>query len=130
MIKEVKNNKIYIDPILVEEIQDRIEEEKQVIFHFTLYGGLPGDAARIWKSTFLIDVDTKIKYPLLLAEGISYAPKWTSIPISKPLEFTLIFKGLPKSCKTFHLIEMIPEEGGFELRNVKRNQADVYYVSS
>jgi len=130
MIKEFTDKKVDIDPLLLEELLDKMEEEKQVIVHFTLYGGLPGDAARIWKSTYLIDKETGVKYPLLWAQGITFAPQWTPIPLSKPLEFTLIFKGLPKACKIFDLVEIIPEEGGFELRNIRRNAADVYYVST
>jgi len=104
-------------------------EEQQVIIHCSIYGMDPGDAARIWKSTYLIDKETGKTYNLLFADGISFAPQWTLIPFNKPLEFTLIFKGLPKSCKLFDLVEIIPEEGGFEVLNVNRNSTDVYYVT-
>lgn len=104
-------------------------EEKQVIIHCSIYGMDFGDAARIWKSTYLIDKKTGEKYKMLFAEGISFAPAWTLIPFNKPLEFTLIFKGLPKSCKLFDLVEIIPEEGGFEVLNINRNSSDVYYVT-
>ena len=63
------------------------------------------------------------------ADGISFAPHWTVIPFNRPLEFTLIFKGLPKQCTSFDLVELIPEEGGFEVRNIKRNNSDVYHVT-
>lgn len=104
-------------------------EEQQVIIHCSIYGIDYGDAARIWKSTYLIDKETGKTYKLLFADGISFAPQWTLIPLNKPLEFTLIFKGLPKSCKLFDLVEIIPEEGGFQVLNVKRNATDVYYVT-
>lgn len=129
MVEEITEKKVYIDPILFTELAEKLEEEKQVVVHFSLYGSEDGDMARIWKSTYLIDNQTGIKYPMLFAEGISYAPQWTPIPFTKPLEFTLIFKGLPRSCQSFDLLEIIPEDGGFELRNVRRNNADVYYVS-
>src|SRR5690606_1052839 len=129
MVKEAIEKEVFIDPVLKRELLEKNEEEKQVIVHFTLYGGNSGEAARIWKSTYLIDVDTQVRYPLLWAEGISFAPKWTMISPTQPLEFTLIFKGLPKRCKTFDLLEIIPEEGGFELRNIRRNNSDVYYIS-
>ncbi|SFN62484.1 hypothetical protein SAMN05421741_10866 [Paenimyroides ummariense] len=105
------------------------DEEQQVIVHCSIYGMDVGDAARIWKSTYLIDKEKGKTYKLLFADGISFAPQWTLIPFNKPLEFTLIFKGLPKSCEMFDLIEIIPEEGGFEVLNVKRNTTDVYYVT-
>ena len=104
-------------------------EEQQVIIHCSIHGMDAGDAARIWKSTYLIDKETGKKCKLLFADGISFAPQWTLIPFNKPLEFTLIFKGLPKSCKLFDLVEIIPEEGGFEVLNVSRNSTDVYYVT-
>lgn len=104
-------------------------EEQQVIIHCSIYAMDFGDAARIWKSTYLIDKETGKTYKLLFADGISFAPQWTLIPYNKPLEFTLIFKGLPKSCKLFDLVEIIPEEGGFEVLNVNRNSTDVYYVT-
>lgn len=104
-------------------------EEKQVIIHCSIYGMDFGDAARIWKSTYLIDKKTGEKYKMLFAEGISFAPAWTLIPFNKPLEFTLIFKGLPQSCKLFDLVEIITEEGGFEVLNINRNSSDVYYVT-
>lgn len=104
-------------------------EEQQVIIHCSIYAMDAGDAARIWKSTYLIDKETGKTYKLLFADGISFAPQWTLIPFNKPLEFTLIFKGLPKSCKLFDLVEIIPEEGGFEVLNVNRNSTDVYYVT-
>lgn len=104
-------------------------EEQQLIIHCSIYGMDAGDAARIWKSTYLIDKETGKTYNLLFADGISFAPQWTLIPFNKPLEFTLIFKGLPKSCKLFDLVEIIPEEGGFEVLNVNRNSTDVYYVT-
>ena len=42
--------------------------------------------------------------------------------------FTLVFSGLPKDCKSFDLREEIPEEGGFLVKNIKRNGTDVYRV--
>lgn len=104
-------------------------EEQQVIIHCSIYAMDLGDAARIWKSTYLIDRITGKTYKLLFADGINFAPQWTLIPFNKPLEFTLIFKGLPKDCKSFDLVEIIPEEGGFEVLNVTRNSTDVYYVT-
>ena len=121
--------KVEICDALKAEIATMSNEEKQVIVHCSIYAMDYGDAARIWKSTFLIDKATGERYELLFAEGISYAPQWTLIPINKPLEFTLIFKGLPKNCTMFDMVEIIPEAGGFEVLNINRNKSDVYYVT-
>lgn len=121
--------KPFIAPELKQQILSEKETEKQVIVHFSLWSDSGDDMARIWDTTYLIDIATGIKYPLLFAYGISYAPNWTVIPKDSPLEFTLIFTGLPKSCKVFDLVEIIPEKGGFEVRNINRNTDDVYFVS-
>lgn len=125
--------KEYLKVEICSELKDEIlllrNEEQQVIIHCSIYAIDFGDAARIWESTYLIDKETGKTYNLLFADGISLAPKWTLIPFNKPLEFTLIFKGLPKSCKVFDLMEIIAEEGGFEVLNVTRNSTDVYYVT-
>ena len=114
---------------LKHSISSAVNEEKQVIVHCAIHAVDFGDAARIWRSTYLIDRTSGKKYELLFAEGISYAPQWTLIPFNNPLEFTLIFKGLPKDCKIFNLVELIPEEGGFEVLNIVRNTTDVYFVT-
>ncbi|WP_235831872.1 hypothetical protein [Paenimyroides viscosum] len=127
MVEEILNVEICKE--LRNEILLARNEEQQVIVHCSIYAMDFGDAARIWKSTYLINKQSGKKYKLLFAEGISFAPQWTLIPFKKPLEFTLIFKGLPKSCTSFDLVEIIPEEGGFEVLNVPRNASDVYYVT-
>lgn len=129
VIEEDLKVKIEISEELKKDLLLLKNEEKQVIIHCSIYGIDFGDAARIWKSTYLIDKKTGEKYKMLFAEGISFAPTWTLIPFNKPLEFTLIFKGLSKSCELFDLVEIIPEEGGFEVLNINRNSSDVYYVT-
>ena len=44
------------------------------------------------------------------------------------VNFTLIFTGLPKDCNYFDLFEKIPEPGGFLVKNIKRNNSDVYFI--
>jgi hypothetical protein len=50
------------------------------------------------------------------------------VEYGQTLIFTLVFSGLPKECKSFDLMEKIPEPGGFEIRNIRRNSTDVYHV--
>ena len=83
---------------------------------------------RIWKATFLIDKGSPTKSGLVHAENISFAPQWTLIPDNQPFTFLLIFSGLPKSCKTFDLVEQISEPGGFYVTGIQRNETDVYHV--
>ena len=110
------------------ELFELTQEESQVIVHFKIHSTEEEDAARIWKTTFLIDASAGVRYPMVHVEGISIAPDWTVIPKNKPLNFTLFFKGLPKKCTVFHLVEMIPEPGGFEFVNINRNTSDIYTV--
>ena len=128
----VEKEKVVYDFDVCEELRYEIyeltQEESQVIVHFKVFSSEEEDAARIWKSTFIIDAATGVKYPMVHSEGISIAPEWTPIPRNKPLQFMLIFKGLPKKCNLFHLVEMIPEPGGFELSNIQRNSSDIYQV--
>jgi hypothetical protein len=84
---------------------------------------------RIWKTTFLIDEFSGTRSSLLHAENISMAPRWTQIPDGLEYSFLLIFSGLPKTCKQFDLVEEISEPGGFFVRNISRNETDVYHIN-
>lgn len=110
------------------ELLTQIEEESQIIIHCHMDCTDFADAARIWPTTFIIDKQTGFESQLVHAEGITMYPNWTNIPQGSSLHFTLFFKGLPKSCKSFDLVEIIPQPGGFECRNIPRNNSDVYHV--
>jgi hypothetical protein len=83
---------------------------------------------RIWRTTFLIGKDDATRSQLIHAENISYAPQWTIIPGKITFTFLLIFGGLPKSCRVFDLVEEIAQPGGFHVKNIKRNETDVYHI--
>ena len=83
---------------------------------------------RIWRTTFLVDKSSGSKSKLIHAENISFAPTWTKIPDGSTYSFLLIFEGLPKTCQQFDLIEEIPQPGGFEVRNISRNESDIYHI--
>jgi hypothetical protein len=105
------------------EVKTLESEERQTIVHCSC-----GDdyAFRIWPTTFLIEHGSNKRAKLITAFNISFAPQWT---LNDGKGFTLIFEGLSKGCTSFDLKEMIPEEGGFEILNIKRNKMDVYKVS-
>ncbi len=83
---------------------------------------------RIWRTTFLIDRGSLARSQLIHAENISYATQWTLIPDNQPFSFLLIFAGLPKSCQRFDMLEEIAEAGGFFIKDILRNERDVYHV--
>jgi hypothetical protein len=109
------------------KIKPKVVEERQVIVHCSM-PCMPGMGVRIWKSTFLVTEDGS-KIPLLFWEGISLAPEWTPIFHDGMFQFTLIFGGFPSGCKVFSLKEIIPEPGGFEVHDIRRNKTDVYHVT-
>jgi hypothetical protein len=83
---------------------------------------------RIWSTTFLIDSVSSARSQLIHAENITLAPQWTMIPGRQRYTFLLIFSGLPKSCQQFDLLEEIAQPGGFHVKNISRNEKDVYHV--
>ncbi len=114
---------------VAEDLKSQLETEKQVIVHCCFPATfMLGYLIRIWPSTFLVDEVLKYKSTLIHHENISLFPYWTEVHPTKDYWFTLVFSGLPKECKSFSLIEEIPEDGGFSVRNIQRNSTDVYRV--
>lgn len=114
---------------LLEALQPKVAVEKQVIVH-CCFPAIPSSdmLIRIWPSTFLVDESLGHKSTLIHHENISLFPYWTEVPPMKDYWFTLIFSGLPKECTSFDLKEVIPQEGGFWIKDIKRNGTDVYKV--
>ncbi len=86
-------------------------------------------ALRIWQSTFLLDRDSAHTSAMIGFENISLYPDWTSIPYGQAYQFTLFFEPLPKSVQVFDLSEIIPEPRGWHFPAIRRNEADVYWLS-
>lgn len=104
------------------EVKILESEERQTIVHC---GCQEDYAYRVWPSTFLIEHGSGKRATLITAFNISFAPQWT---LNDGKGFTLIFEGLSKGCTVFDLKEIIPLEGGFEVKNIQRNHSDVYQV--
>lgn len=114
---------------ILEMLKAKTEEEKQVIVHCCFPAtAFFGNLIRIWPSTFLIDRNSVHKSHLIHTENISVFPYWTEVSPMKDFWFTLVFSGLPKECESFDLKEEIPEEGGFFVKNIRRNNSDVYRI--
>ncbi len=104
-------------------LQTELAEEGQTIVH-CICGQ---DAAyRIWPSTYLIEYGSNKKAKLITAFNISFYPYWTIK--NKGQKFTLLFEGLSEECAVFDLIESIPQDGGFQVKNIVRNNTDVYTI--
>lgn len=118
-------------PVIAPELlqQALVSEEKQVIVHccFSAEDNF-GSLIRIWRSTYLIDADSGHRSSLIHAENIAVAPHWTEVTPYTDFWFTLVFSGLPASCSRFDLKEIIAEEGGFHVSDIRRNTSDVYRV--
>lgn len=105
------------------EIKTLAWEERQTIVHCTCEEDY---AYRVWPTTYLIEHGTEKRAKLITAFNISFAPQWT---LNDGRGFTLIFEGLSKGCTSFDLKEIIPQDGGFEVKGIQRNHTDVYQVS-
>jgi hypothetical protein len=119
---------VHIDENVKLELLQSVQEESQVIVHCTYKGTLFYDRIRIWESTFLIAKNADHRSNLMHAHNIAFYPTWMSVPPGKIANFTLVFSALPKDCVEFDLMEMIPESGGFEFHDIKRNQTDIYHI--
>ena len=117
-----------IDEAIKYDFKKSVDAEQQVIVHCKYAASADGDMIRIWKSTFLYARDSSHKSGLVNTQKISLYPEWTLIEAGNIFYFTLIFSGLPSSCKAFDLIENIPEPGGFFVTNINRNNIDVYNI--
>lgn len=101
-----------------------MEEQGVIIVHCRFEGQ---GAIRVWQSTFLLDRGSNHRSKLLHVENITLYPVWTFLEGSG-ISFTLYFEALPGSCKLFDLHEIIPQQGGFFVQGIARNNEDVYRV--
>lgn len=121
---------IEISPELKELIKHHTQEMGQVVVHLALESISSYDQwIRIWPTTYLYDQGSAHTSDLVHIENIVYHPHWQLCPAGKVAHFTLIFAGLPRSCATFDLIEHCTNQSGaFEVRDIARNNNDVYYL--
>jgi hypothetical protein len=118
--------KISILPLVstsLSELTSQTGTEQATIVHCTLKRPL---LIRMWPSTFLIQENGNRK-KLLHVHNIEYYPKWKNAPAG--YQFSLLFEGLDRDCKSFDLLEEAAESGGFIVQNIQRNHSDVYRVA-
>lgn len=118
-----------VDDKILASIEPSTMEDSFVYVHCYFDNVWKDALIRIWKTTFLVDHSSGVKVSLVHAENISIAPLWTVVTDNKVHTFILIFSALPKSCKQFDLREEIPQPGGFHIKNIQRNERDVYHVT-
>lgn len=117
-----------VDVETLESIDPQLLEDSFVYVHCHFDNPSEDMLIRIWRTTFLIDRASGVRSQLLHAENISYAPQWTIIQQKGDFTFLLIFGGLPKSCAVFDLVEEIAQSGGFFVKDIRRNETDVYHI--
>lgn len=122
--------KVKISESLKALIKERTEEMGQVVLHISMKSISSQDfLIRIWPTSYLYDQGSDHASDLIHIENITYYPTWYLCPSGKPVNFTLVFSGLPKKCTTFDFVEHCTNQGGaFEVRNIARNNSDVYYL--
>jgi hypothetical protein len=129
LVKEAPvETKPNVDIEVLTSIDPMILEDSFVYVHCHFENNQRDMLIRIWKSTYLVDKNSGSRSKLIHAENISFAPIWTLIPDNVSYSFLLIFSALPKSCQSFDLIEDIPQPGGFLVKNINRNESDVYHI--
>ena len=129
-VKEITKPKTHLSEEVQTAIKEQQAQEGQVIVHCHFKNeSFFNVSIRIWKTTFLIPINSKDKSKLMHAENISLYPVYTQVKAYQSHHFTLVFSSLPKDCSLFHLIEEIPEPGAFEIKNISRNQTDIYHVN-
>lgn len=127
-MSETKVKTIIAEELLY-EMQPDVAVESQVILHCCIKSDLfLEEKIRIWSSTYLVDRKSEHVSKLIHFDNISLFPDWTDIPFGKDYWFTLVFSGLPKDCKVFDFIELIPQNGGFFREGIRRNSSDVYKI--
>jgi hypothetical protein len=117
-----------ISNAIKEQLQMNAEPESQVVLHITFSNHQENMLIRIWPTTFLFAKHSSHQSDLLFVDNITLHPMWTEVAANKKHTFTLVFSGLPKSCKFFDMIEDIPQKGGFSFLNIERNKTDVYWL--
>ena len=127
MMNTLIEEKIEIAPELL--VQGQVQVEKQVVVHCSVTGLPNVHSVRVWPTIYLIPSGTKTRSKLLHHFNIVLYPEWQIIGPTGRHHFTLIFEGLPADCKWFDIVEIIPESGAFEARNIARNESDVYQVT-
>ncbi len=120
--------KTKIDKKVLKALQAYASTEGQVIIHGFVKTQHDDMFIRIWPTTFLFDQHSSHQSELVHYEKISGFPTWTLVPAHSEFVFTLIFSALPKSCIIFDLVELIPQSNGFQVKNILRNDTDVYYL--
>jgi len=103
---------------------EKVEELGIIVVHCRFDGE---GAIRVWRSTFLFDNSGNHQSKLLHAENISLYPQWTHVG-NGGHTFTLFFEALPSTCNSFDLKEIIPQDGGFHVSGISRNETDIYRV--
>ncbi len=106
---------------------DRTEPLVPVVVHFTCEP-FYADAMRVWRTTYLLDLDSAHRSELIDKKNITYAPNWTFVQYGASHRFTLYFAPLPKRVIQFDLREIIPQPGGWHIQGIRRNREDVYQV--
>ncbi len=127
---EITKPKIQIDPGLLSQLVTKTEEMGQVVLHFLFNVPIysEGTKIRIWPSSYLYDLNSDHVSELVHHENITLYPEWQDIEAGGQRFFSLFFSGLPKSCTLFDFVEECNAQyGAFEVRNIQRNNSDVYY---
>ncbi len=90
---------------------------------------LNGGWMNIYKTTYLVNVDTKDMLKLVQAYNVPFSPARHYFKQAGQLkQFTLLFPQIPRHWKRFHLLEVADAGGGFRVSDITRNESGVYHI--
>ena len=92
---------------------DKVEITNDTTFLYCSYNAVAGSWANISKNTYLQDVNTKQKYPLLKCDGLPYSPNKKEFIYDEHCEIRLCFNNIRETRK-FDLIET-PDKMAFNV---------------
>jgi len=111
---------------------EALEPEGQTILHCRYVSKdkyKNGGWVNIYKSTFLLNPDTKDFLSLVKAMDIPVSPGRHFFKEPGQLkQFTLLFPYVPKHWKRFHLVELVKGGDGFRVQDIERNASGVYQI--
>lgn len=128
-VAQIIENPVFDRKDVPEYRVEKVECTKDTTYVYCSYSAEAGSWANMSKDTYLRDVNTNIKYPLLKCIGLPYGPEKKDFIYNERCEIILCFKPI-NNVKKIDLIE-IPNQRAFNIYGIDlNNQYLVSYMSN
>jgi hypothetical protein len=122
-----------LEESLLTELLSQTKEEGATYVHcmyISPFEYVFGGWVNIWPTTFIVDAESGEKMQMSHAIGVPLNPSRHFFKrCGEQKWFTLIFPKMPKDWRQFHLIEYANGKESFQVKDIARNQTDVYKVT-